>query len=177
MKTYLNLKTNQRLPQHGCDNRFDPGRTRIKWWIRGEGWKSSPLSHWKAEEIPDLPTNWTLTQFREYAAQYGRACAQEFIDTCDMMKPRQAALRLDPHFPDDETALWAAQTFKLDARACYVPILAMFGRFFFDIIAFEGHLSKAFGYDMNADISMRDFMAERFGEENAARFERIFLAA
>ncbi len=177
MKAYKYLPTGKIYPARGSQTGFEPGRTRMKWFIVGKGWMSTPLKQWEAMDIPDLPDKgaFTVAEFRAYVQAYSIECATEFVYTCDMMKPSRARLMLDPAYPDDETAQWCIATFKLDPRSCYTPILGMFGRYSFDVFAFEDHLAKRYGYPKDADgLSIHGFMRATFGEENTERFARAF---
>lgn len=179
MKIYRHLPTGRLYPARGSQTGFEPRRTRMKWFVVGQGWQTTPLNHWQVEDAPDLPDRgaFTLAQFREYAKAYGLECAAEFLWTCDYMKLRLARLMLDPAYPDDETTRWCIATFEIDPRTCYTTILGAFGHYSFDVLEFEKHLVKRWGYSENSIISMRDFMRGVFGEENTARFERTFLGA
>jgi hypothetical protein len=174
MKTWVNIKTGVRYPERGCNCGFEPKKTRMKYFIRGTGWLSSPLSHWRYDEIPDLPREHTVAQFREYAAQYGVACAQEFLPCCDYSKPSWAALRLSPEYPDDACTAWFTKAFGTSPHDFAISIAAVFGRWLFDIVAFEEFLAKRWGYPKDADGSMHDFMIKTFGVEVTEKFQQQF---
>jgi hypothetical protein len=178
MKTHRHKVTGQYIPQLHFGNlsgRPNSKGTRFEIFEVGKGRRTEPMKQWEAVEIPDLEKGFTLAQFREHAKTYGLACSIGFLDTCDYMKSRIGRMMVSEAYPDDETTAWCIKTFRINPRHCYTSILGCFGHYSFDVLEFEKHLEKVFGYPSHLDMSMRDFMQKTFGEENTARFEAAFL--
>ncbi len=162
MKTHRHKVTGQHIPESHFGNlsgRPSTKGTRFEIFEVGKGRRSEPMKQWEAVDIPDLAKGFTLSQFREHAKAYGLACSIGFLDTCDYMKPTLGRMMLSEAYP----------------RHCYTSILGCFGHYSFDILDFEKHLEKVFGYPSREDMSMRWFMEKTFGEENTARFEAAFV--
>jgi len=113
MKTYVNIKTGNRFPEHGCAFTIDD-TIKVK-WVNGEriethivkhhikppypectqGWKKFNPKQWKIEEIPDFTGHKPIMledpslakEWIEYAKKWGVIVAQEFLECCDMAKP------------------------------------------------------------------------------------------
>jgi len=176
MKTFVNVKTGERLPEHGCENSFWDDRGKFKLFIRGIGWKPAKRANWREEVVEDLPEGFTNAQFREYAKKYGVACAQEFQPCCDMMKPTFARFHLDPDTPSEDTYAWFERTFGRSLRLYEDSVMfSLAGKFVFDVIKFEQFLAGK-GYDPNSDnMSMSDFVTGTYGKEVTDRIHADLL--
>lgn len=189
MITYLEIQTNKRFPAIGCESHFsektkenNKGENVIKleYFIRGQGWKNAKKNQFKAEEIPDLNKDYTKQEWIEYSKLYGIFCAQEFINTCDYMKPREAWRMTNPTknaetWDNPEIQLWFKTTFDRELNHFidgYVWGLA--NSYQIDMIKFENHLAYEFNYPKDADGSMADFMTQKFGQETTEKFQNTF---
>lgn len=184
MKTWLNSKTGQRLPANGSISRCElvtrgaKANKRVEVWVQGEGRRTESSANWQEEEIPEITKNFTVGQYRTYVAAYGPHCAMEQIYTCDYMKPRSHRELMNPALPCDGDLAWFEAVFGASYRAFTMPIAAAFGVVLFDIVSFEKHLVRKFGYPAHlGTLSMADFMKQRFGEEALDRFRRIAIDA
>ncbi len=179
MKTFLNIKTNQRLPEHGCNNVFDFEKN--KYFIRGKGWLKLKKKEWQEEEIPDLNKNYTNQEWRDYAIKYGTDCAQEFLETCDYMKPSMAYRMFNPPknqetWENDGVNQWFKTVFNREL-SFFIDgyLLGLANCYSLDILKFEKFLAYEFGYPKDQDGSMNDFMVSRFGKETVDKFLDIFI--
>ena len=203
MKTYVNIKTGNRYPEYGCDSWFmDDTKTKwddgeqiithnLKYHIKSghdestDGWKKFNPKQWKEETIPDF-TGYAPTPFdhpdkakewKEYAAKWGVMVAMEFLSCCDMTKPDWASDIINPieNIPSWEDREWFKSIFGEDPLMFAQPLLQLFTRrFSFDILAFEKKLNS-FGYDPKSDISMAQFIDDKWGEGTAKRFREMVL--
>lgn len=184
MKTYLH-KSGARFPEWGCASWFTTSsKGKLQHHIKPgnklctNGWKVVKLKDWKEEEIPDLSKPFTDKQFQEYAAKYGVACAQEFLDCCDYSKPRKAMWILNPPKNpwSNEARTWFKKTFGADVES-FIEKTSLFfcNTYSFDIISFEAYLSKQFGYNINGQISIKDFIEQKFGKETCEKFAKEIL--
>ena len=183
MNTFINIKTGNRFPANGCFGTFSVDKPKPEHFIRPgypectNGWKRFKPTEWRQEEIPDLAKPFTREQFREYAAQYGVTCAQEFLDSCDYCKPRAAYQMIHP--PRNEElwnaeAAWFKATFEKDLMAFVDPLLLEMGNVYsMDILKFEKWLASWHGYQMHQPGSIKDFMTVKFGQENTERFVKL----
>jgi hypothetical protein len=193
MITYLSKKTGERYPQCGVASWFKEGgwsdsknkatEHHIKPGYKDctNGWKKIKVKNWTQEEIPDLEKGFTKERFKEYATKYGLACAQEFLDTCDYMKPMEAFRMFNPTknaeiWENEENQAWFIAHFKTSLYAFiegYSYSLA--NTYSLDILKFEKYLAREFGYPMREDGSMKDFMIEKFGKDVVDKFIILFL--
>lgn len=182
MITFINLKTNKRYPIYGCESSFsekiwgDPSEIE-KVFIKGIGWEKFKPKDWRREEIPDLIKPHTREQWVEYANKYGTICAQEFLETCDYMKPSEAYRIFNPPKNSKlfvESEVWFKSVFKCSIWDFVCRhMIACCNIYSLDIIKFEKYLAREFNYPMYEDGSMKDFMTKTFGAENSERFEKI----
>ena len=185
MKTWINKKTGNRYPEKGYFASFwiktnKHGEEILDVFLRGvHGWKKDKFSNWTQEEIPDLVTEpFSLTTFREYAKAYGYFCAADSLPCCDAIKPTWTQLYLDPNYPDEATCKWFEETFKATVlQMSQWTIACISGQYLFDIRGFEKHLAKEFGYVPDIDMSMGDFLVQKFGKENYDKFKEHFIKA
>lgn len=179
MITYLNLKTNQRLPESGCNNGFDVGKK--KYFIRGKGQLKFKEKEWKRKEIPDLAKPFSDQQFKDYIGQWGIDCAQEFLDCADIVKPIHAYQILNPPknkevWENPTILLWFKTLFKRDLFTFMDGYAWALGNSYqFDILKFERHLAFEFHYPKDQDGSISDWMIKTFGQENRDKFVNLFL--
>ncbi|MEK6878736.1 MAG: hypothetical protein AABY22_03965 [Nanoarchaeota archaeon] len=150
MITYLELKTNKRYPSHGCECGFDEKNGKLKYFIRGFGWRTAKKNQFEKQEIPDLIKHFTENEWKEYALQYGIPCAQEFLDSCDYMKPSVAYQIFNPPKNKEvwnnlENQLWFKSIFKSDMnRFICGTSIALGNTYALDILKFENHLAYEF---------------------------------
>lgn len=171
MKTYVHIKSGKRVPALGCITIFSEGNNgKMEVFVRGEGAKkftrSSFDKKFRFEEIPDLAKPFTDDQFREYAKTYGVECAQEFLECCDYSKPTWARKIINPPtgVPSDVHQAWFQKTFGVTAMSMSCAFSWLYGNhYILDPIRFEKVLTR-FGYDMDSNESMNDFIARKFGE-------------
>lgn len=204
MKTFVNLKTGNRYPEHGINSWFWERET--SGWKKGEwvksvkfqyhikpgtpectnGWKKFNPKQWRIEEIPDFmgyhPSPFDpdekSKEWKEYAEKYGVICAQQFLDCCDMVKPDWASEILTPivNRPSWEDREWFKSLFGEDPMIYAQPLLKLFTRrFSFDILAFEKNLKRNFGYDPESNMSMAQFIDDKWGVGSAERFRKVIL--
>ena len=185
MKTYLHLKSGNRYPEHGCGCWFAKSsynKGKLQHHIKPgypqctNGWKTVKLKEWQIEEIPDLAKPFTHDQFKDYVRQYGVICAQEFLECCDYSKPTFAQQILNPPTGNWslETREWFESIFEssIDTFICGYSMM-LCNHYAIDILKFERHLFNWFNYPRDKDGSMRDFIAQRFGQPNADRFAAL----
>lgn len=201
MNTFVNIKTGERFPEHGCGHWFWI-KEKTKWkdgaqivtkkftiFEQGKGWRNGKLSEWRQETIPDfagaepnpndpIPND---TEWKAYAEKYGIVCAREFLSCCDMMKPTWAFQIVNPPTgkPSATAQAWFENLFGINPLCMAIPILMIMGnRYSFDVLRFERLLKNQFGYDPESDTqSMRGFMEDKWGAEVASYFAKEFLAA
>lgn len=184
MKTFYHIPTSTYYPEHGCVCGFDVktlknGKIKGKWFLKGKGWMPMKMKDWRQEEIEDLIKPCSIDDWREYAKKYGVYVAQEFLDTCDYMKPWQAYdyLNPDPNEPNTECRDWFISIFECDPMDFENSrIKVSTHKYSFDILKFEDYLVKKFDYSKNSTISISDFMKMRWGKEVEERFAREVLA-
>lgn len=192
MITYISKKTGERYPEHGAACWFVPrgwsnskgkGEHHIKPGYKDctKGWKKINPKNWTTEEIPDLAKPFTKEQFKEYANKYGLTCAQEFLDTCDYMKEREAFRMFNPSknfeiWENPENQLWFKSIFKADLFGFMCGTsMAFANTYALDILKFEKYLAYKFNYPMRDDISMHDFMIKEFGQAVVDKFLGLFM--
>ncbi len=180
MITYFSPKTNKRYPEHDCQSSFSVKMGKLRFFIRGHGWRNAKKNEWNKEEIPDLKKDYTDDEWREYALKYGSECAQEFLDTCDYMKPTEAFRMFNPPKNKDiwenaDNLIWFKDRFRRDMHDFIDGYMLGLGNSYgLDIIKFENHLAYEFSYPMHQDGSMHDFMIKTFGAENTDKFIKLF---
>lgn len=203
MKTYTNIKTGNRFPEHGCDSWF-LFETKTK-WVNGElittpkntyfirfprnectnGWKKFNPKQWKIEEIPDfkghcpklLEDPALAKEWIEYAKKWGTLVAQEYLPCCDATKPDWAEDFMNPpaNLPSWEDRQWFESVFGDDPLIYNQPLLGLFThRYTFDILAFDRKLQNHYKEYVEG-MSMAQFMDKKFGVGTANRFKEIFL--
>jgi len=190
MKTYVHIKSGRRYPQDGVASWFTTrSKGKKEHHIKpgypecSNGWKPTKAKEWREEEIPDLCSPFTKVEWIAYADQYGDACAMQFLETCDYMKPFEASRMRRPD-PDNEAEWtdpgnlqWFAKTFKCHLWNFEDYLMAAYGNHHsIDIIRFERHLADVFKYPRFKDGSMADFMKQKFGKENTERFRSLCLS-
>lgn len=183
MKTYVNTKTGNRYPEHGCASSFTTwSNGKAEYFIKpgypecSKGWKKYREKDWSMEEIPDLAKPYTREQWLTYAITYGTPCAQEFLECCDYSKPRSAYRMFHPPTGEwsKEVQAWFKATFRADIFNFICGYAMTYGnRYALDVLKFERLLERDWGYPAGADGSMRDFVAKRFGPDSAARLQGI----
>jgi hypothetical protein len=201
MKTFVNKKTGNRYPESGVVSWFHPAwsqklrgdsaqvSSKVRWEHHikpgypecTHGWKTLKKKEWSEEDIPDLEEPFTKEQWLAYADKYGDMCAMQFLNTCAYMKPREAfRLRHPPKneekWYDPDTTAWFKRIFKREHNDFLDGYLMWYGNTYsLDILKFENHLAREFGYPMHEDGSMKDFMIKTFGEAETDKFELLFL--
>jgi hypothetical protein len=138
------------------------------------------LKNWEKQEIPDLIKPFTKEQFKEYATKYGLACAQEFLECCDYIKPQEAWRMFNPTknaeiWESNEIQQWFEKTFKtrlFDYIDGFSWSLA--NTYSIDIIKFEKYLHWEFGYNLKGNESIHNFMIKTFGAEDTEKFKLFF---
>jgi len=199
MKTFVSKATGERFPEHGCDNSFwarekhcikngqSVRKTILEVFLRGRGTRKDKLENWLQEEIPDFTgpvpnpnaAETDAAAWKEYAGKYGVACAQEFLECCDYMKPTWALQILNPPGTQITPAAraWFKSLFGADPLSLAVPVLMQFlNEYSFDILAFERLLNRRFGYPKDKDgVSIKSFITEKWGRQVCAYFEEHFL--
>lgn len=188
MKAYYNKLEKKYYPEHGWSNWiWTENGVITKIFIRGIGWKKvtkSQLNNWEALEIPDLdiaqvhPAELSVEdveKFKAYTEKYGVTCSQEFMWTCDIMKATEAHNILTfPITTDDQK--WFLDTFKSSIKKFRCPLMAVLGRWSFDVVSFESYLQDKFGYvcDSVVQMSRAQFCDLYFGQGTADRLEKLF---
>lgn len=171
MKVYQDVKSKEYFPEKLVHAR----KSCYEVFIEGTGIKKYKLSQLILIEIEDLPEEYTEHQFINYAKKYGKECAKEFMACCDTSKEPLLNAYLDKNFPNDEVCKWFNETFKVSPMEFRTYLLSVFnGVYFFNLPEFELFLTR-FGYKIDEDGSIKDFLIQKFGKENAKIFEDNFI--
>ena len=158
MRTYVNLRTGERLPAAHCKVR----EGRLEHRVYRKGIVCEPLEDFVGEEIPAPPNDYTYDQLKAYVDQYGYVCAR-------VVAPLQElSIALDDGRPDDRFFTWFALTFHASLHDFMDKSSS---RFVFELSRFIRFLERERGYDPDAEC-LNQFVYRVYGDRACEFIER-----
>jgi hypothetical protein len=153
--------------------------TRLEVFIRGRGWFKFPAKDFVEGLAPILDTMdpWEVSK---YSSTFGEHATKSCLDRkmAGIMVDGQYAMlmRCASSVPRKFAEEFKA-AFEADLAGFYEYYNSVFGRWSFDLPAFDEWLHKHRGYDEEKNGSLKDFLTARWGEGFADRFKQYLVKA